>query len=74
MTTVDPNAAATGSAATGSAATGSAVAAGSVATSAVDLDVSSERGRTYRDDALRLGRLYGLDRVAGIDRPLERIG
>ena len=42
MTTVDPNAATTGTSAT----TGTAV-AGTVSMSAVDLDVSSGHGRTY---------------------------
>ena len=28
----------------------------------------------HRDDLLGVGRLHGLDRVAGIDRPLERVG
>ena len=33
-----------------------------------------ERGGAHRRDDLRIGRLHRLDRVAGIDRPLERLG
>ena len=32
-----------------------------------------EGGGTYGDDLLLVGRLYGLDRVPGIDRALERV-
>ena len=33
-----------------------------------------EGGRAHGDDLLGVGRLHRLDRVAGIDRPLERVG